>query len=259
MAALTSVGLSWPSRLVSAAANRPWTAVWTAWRTSVAWSCLSLLVSKVAARFASMFGFWLVSWWRPVLLELGLGGPDGVADPAASVLRKASRACWASSWREDAVAVRVGAEEEAADEQVAGVDRLLLRDLAVVVLVGHLEEHPAGVLQVLQAVDRAGDVARLALDRLARPTAGRTVRPQRQSTHPEHPKLLHEIPPSIVHASSVRLGGRRRGQTVRPVRRRVRHRRTLQGRCQRRRSALDPENRRTADCLNYQDYANELD
>ena len=52
-----------------------------------------------------------------------------------------------------AVAVGVCTEEKAAGEQVSDVGRFFLRDLAVIVGVGQLEEHLAGVLQVLNAVN----------------------------------------------------------------------------------------------------------
>ncbi len=63
-----------------------------------------------------------------------------------------------------AVAVAVGAEEQAADQHVAGVGGFLLRDQAVVVLVGRHERHLEAVLDVMEAVDRTGQVARSALD-----------------------------------------------------------------------------------------------
>jgi len=56
--------------------------------------------------------------------------------------------------RHRAVAVRVGPEEEAACQQVTGVDRLFLGDAVVVVGVGQLEEHLADILEVRKAVNR---------------------------------------------------------------------------------------------------------
>lgn len=60
--------------------------------------------------------------------------------------------------REGAVAVLVGAEEEAADQEVAGVYGLFLGNLAVVVLIGQLEEDSASYLEVFEALDGTWDV-----------------------------------------------------------------------------------------------------
>ena len=69
-------------------------------------------------------------------------------------------------------------------QKVAGVDRLLLGDLAVVVLVNHLEDHPARVLEVLQAVDRTGQVLRLGRGgpRQQWPRGPRPIRPSIHSS-----------------------------------------------------------------------------
>ena len=107
--------------------------------------------------------------WRSV--DLVAGGPGcrgalvcgafvGFAFSSTSFSRgcwanRLSRACWASSLAQHAVAIGVGPKEEAADHQVAGVSRFLLRNLSVVIGVGQLEEHLGRVLHVLNALNRA--------------------------------------------------------------------------------------------------------
>ncbi len=106
MAAFTSAGLIWPSRLVSAAANRLWTLVWTRLRTSVAWIWLSLLASSRLSTFRRAFvacALWLSFWtacariarmrrsgfWASSLLRAWVSSSrDSVPSPLVSARKK---------------------------------------------------------------------------------------------------------------------------------------------------------------------------
>ena len=99
--------------------------------------------------------------------------------------------------RHRAVAVRVGPEEEAAGQQVAGVDRLLLGDEVVIVGVGHLEEHLADILEVRHAVDRPRDVLAFVISTGA---AGQQ-HPEQPGSHQDLHNLFARhvpVPPSPV-------------------------------------------------------------